>query len=255
MAYAGKAFLCLAMARLVAEEGLHLDVASAGELHTAVTAGVPPARLVMHGNNKSPVELAMALDSGVGRIVVDNLPELGLLGGLVARRPGRRPAEILIRVAPGVDPHTHRRIRTGQGDTKFGLSLAAGQAMEAVLQAVGTPHLLFTGLHAHVGSNLPCARRAQVQALETILDFAVQVREETGLTLENLNLGGAWASASSPRDEITPGGLRRGDHNRPAGGPGPAPPPCAPDAGARAGDRGRGRGDAVFRGHGEGGSN
>lgn len=203
VAYAGKAFLCLAMARLVAEEGLHLDIASAGELHTALIAGIPPARLVMHGNNKSPVELAMALDSGVGRIVVDNLPELGLLGGLVAQRPGRRPQEILIRVAPGVDPHTHRRIRTGQGDTKFGLSLASGQAMEAVLQAVGTPQLLFTGLHAHVGSNLRDAR-AQVQALETILDFAVQVRQATGLTLENLNLGGGLGIRYLPQDEIMP---------------------------------------------------
>jgi diaminopimelate decarboxylase len=201
--YAGKAFLCLAMARLVAEEGLNLDVASAGEMHTALAAGFPPPRLVLHGNNKSAAELQMAVDAGVGRIVVDNLPELDLLGPLVAGRRGGGPQEVLVRVIPGVDPHTHRRIRTGQVDTKFGLSIASGAALEAVSRAIGTPGLLFTGVHAHIGSNLKDAS-AHRQALEALLDFAVQVREETGLNLEELNIGGGLGVRYLPEDEVMP---------------------------------------------------
>jgi diaminopimelate decarboxylase len=201
--YAGKAFLCLAMARLVAEEGLNLDVASGGELYTALQAGFPPEHLVLHGNNKSETELTLALDRGVGRIVVDNLPELGLLAGLLAERPRRAPQEMLLRIAPGVDPHTHRRIRTGQHDTKFGLSPASGDALEAVRRAVGTPGLLFTGLHAHVGSNLRDAT-AHLQAIDILLDFAVQVREETGLNVEDLDVGGGLAIRYLPGDEVMP---------------------------------------------------
>lgn len=201
--YAGKAFLCLDMARLVLEEGLNLDVASAGELHTALVAGVPGTRLVLHGNNKSPAELMMALDAGVRRIVVDSLDEIELLAAILADRPAGPPQEILVRVAPGVDPQTHRRIRTGQSDTKFGLNLASGAALEAVQQAVGTPHLLFTGLHAHVGSNLRDAT-AQLEALQAMLDFAVLVREETGLAVEDLNVGGGLGIRSLPDDRITP---------------------------------------------------
>ncbi|MGH2355651.1 MAG: diaminopimelate decarboxylase [Chloroflexota bacterium] len=199
--YAGKAFLCVAMARLVNEEGLHLDVASAGELHTALVADFPPAGLVLHGNNKSATELAMALDAGVGRIVVDNLPELDLLGRLVAERRRPMPQEVLIRVAPGVDPHTHRRIRTGQADTKFGLTITSGAALEGVKRAVETPGLLFTGVHAHVGSNLRDAE-AHLQALDAVLDFTAEVRQETGLAVEELNLGGGLGIQYLAKDRI-----------------------------------------------------
>ncbi len=203
--YAGKAFLCLAMARLIDAEGLNLDVAAAGELYTALQAGFPPPRLVFHGNNKSLDELRMAVQAGVGRIVVDNLPELELLAGVVAGLPaaGRPPQEILVRVIPGVDPHTHRRIRTGQVDTKFGLSLTSGAALEAVRQAVGTPGLLFTGIHGHVGSNLPDAT-AHLQALDAMLDFAVAIREETGLNIEELNIGGGLGVPYLPEETVLP---------------------------------------------------
>ena len=203
--YAGKAFLCLAMARLVAEEGLNLDVASAGELYTALKADFPPPRLVLHGNNKSGDELQMALDAGVGRIVVDNLQEIETLGALAAQRSqgGAGPQEVLLRVVPGVDPHTHRRIRTGQVDTKFGLSLTSGDALEGVRRIVGSAGLLFTGIHAHVGSNLRDAT-AHLQALEALLDFALQIREETGLNVEELNLGGGLGIRYLPGDEVLP---------------------------------------------------
>ena len=197
--YAGKAFLCAAMARLIHEEGLHLDVASAGELYTALKAGFPVERLVFHGNNKSAEELRMALDAGVGRIVIDSLHELAVLEPLVAARD--RPQEVWLRVAPGVDPHTHRRIRTGQADTKFGLNLASGAAMEGVKEILRLDGLLFTGLHAHIGSNLKDAE-AHVQAIEAVLDLAAAIREETGLAVEELNVGGGLGIRYLPSDEV-----------------------------------------------------
>ena len=185
--YAAKAFLCLAMAQLVHEEGLHLDVASAGELYTALKAGVPGSQLVFHGNNKSVEELRLAIESGVGRIVVDSLHELDLLDQVAPFQ--KRPQEVLVRVAPGVDPHTHRRIRTGQADTKFGFNVASGAALEGVRRVVETHSLLFAGLHCHIGSNL-FETRAHQEAIDVLLDLAVAVREETGLSVEELNIGG-----------------------------------------------------------------
>jgi diaminopimelate decarboxylase len=196
--YATKAFLCLAMAQLVHQEGLHLDVASAGELHTALTAGVPAKELVFHGNNKSVAELRIAIDAGIGRIVVDNFHELDLLDQIAPFQT--RPQEVLLRVAPGVDPHTHRRIRTGQADTKFGFNVASGAALEAVKRVVNTPSLLFNGLHCHIGSNLH-ETQAHLDALEIVLDLAVEVREETGLSVEELNLGGGIGIRYTPTDQ------------------------------------------------------
>jgi len=128
--YAGKAFLVQAMARLVEEEGLSLDVASGGELYTALSADFPATRIKFHGNFKSDDEIIMGLDAGVGRFVVDNFHELRRLNALAAERDRVQP--ILLRVTPGIDPHTHRRIRTGQEDTKFGINISEGAAMEAV---------------------------------------------------------------------------------------------------------------------------
>lgn len=195
--YAAKAFLCIAMAQLVLEEGLHLDVASAGELHTGLRAGLPPADLVFHGNNKSLDEVRQAVESGVGRIVVDNFHELDLLDQVAPLQ--RRPQDVLVRVAPGVDPHTHRRIRTGQADTKFGFGAKSGEALKAVKRIVGTPNLLFTGLHCHIGSNLMDAGAHQ-EAIDVLLDVAVAVREETGLAVEQLNIGGGLGIRYTSQD-------------------------------------------------------
>ena len=196
--YATKAFLCVAMAQLIHQEGLHLDVASAGELYTALKAGVPGSELVFHGNNKSIDELRLAIDSGVGRIVVDSFHELDLLDQVAPFQ--KRPQEVLVRVAPGVDPHTHRRIRTGQADTKFGFNVASGAALEAVQRVVSTPSLLFNGLHCHIGSNL-LETQAHREALDVLLDLAVAVREETGLSVEELNLGGGVGIRYTPDDQ------------------------------------------------------
>ena len=155
VAYATKAFLCKAMARLVHEEGLCLDVATGGELEVALAAGVPAARLVLHGNNKSDAEVARALSVGVGRIVVDSFEEIARLGRLTEElRPGGARPSVLIRVTPGVEAHTHEFVRTGQEDTKFGFSMASGAAARAVaaLELMGGVELV--GVHAHIGSQV-----------------------------------------------------------------------------------------------------
>jgi diaminopimelate decarboxylase len=155
VAYAAKAFFCRAMARLAYEEGMHLDVASGGELHVALSAGVPAEKLVLHGNNKSEEELAAALGSGVGRIVVDSLDEIARLGRLLdspASRPGR--PRVLVRVTPGVEAHTHEFVRTGGEDSKFGFSVASGAAAQAVAALELLPSVELVGVHAHIGSQV-----------------------------------------------------------------------------------------------------
>lgn len=153
VAYASKAFLCRAMARLVAEEGMMVDVSTAGEMHVALAAGVPADRMVLHGNNKSDAELSRALGGGVGRIVVDSFDEIERLERL-APELGRRPA-VMARVTPGIEAHTHEYVMTGQDDSKFGFGLASGAAAEAVsrLRAPSSPVEL-VGIHAHIGSQV-----------------------------------------------------------------------------------------------------
>jgi diaminopimelate decarboxylase len=158
VAYATKAFLCVAMARLAAEEGMWLDVSTGGELHVALRAGVAPERLVLHGNNKSEDELATALRIGVGRIVVDSFDEIDRLEALLSSdaAPAGRP-RLLLRITPGIEVHTHEFVQTGQADSKFGFGLGSGSADRAV-ERVGDLSekglVEFTGLHAHLGSQV-----------------------------------------------------------------------------------------------------
>jgi len=185
VAYATKAFLCVAMARLAHEEGMCLDVSTGGELHVALTAGVPADRLVLHGNNKSTEELAAALSVGVGRIVVDSFDEIDRIEHLVADPPaldgGPEDAEppvrwrprVLVRVTPGVEVHTHEFVRTGQEDSKFGFGLASGAAARAVdrlaaLDAAGVVELV--GVHAHLGSQV-FALEPFAQAIDVLAGF------------------------------------------------------------------------------------
>ncbi len=169
VAYASKAFLCDAMARLAHEEGMHLDVATGGELFVALRAGVPADRLVMHGNNKSDAELAMALDEGVGRIVVDSFDELDRLDA-IATATGSRP-RVLLRITPGVEAHTHEFIATGQDDSKFGFTASSGLATAAVERAIASDSVELVGLHAHIGSQV-FEVGAFARAVEVLADFA-----------------------------------------------------------------------------------
>jgi len=154
VAYATKAFLCLAMARLAHEEGMWLDVSTGGELHVALLAKVPASHLVLHGNNKSDDELARALEAGVGRIVIDSFDEIGRLERLTASPGGIPRQAVMIRVTPGVEAHTHDFVRTGQEDSKFGFGLASGAAAEAVARVRALPGLDLIGIHAHIGSQV-----------------------------------------------------------------------------------------------------
>ncbi len=181
VAYATKAFLCRAMARLVHEEGMHLDVASGGELHVALDAGVPAERLVLHGNNKSELELIRARDAGVGRIVVDSFDELHRLEQLHAV-DGIVP-KVLLRITPGVEAHTHEFVMTGQDDSKFGFGLKVGDAQRAVDRATASPAVELVGIHAHIGSQVFVAGFFE-QAVEALAPFV----NATGLP--ELSIGG-----------------------------------------------------------------
>lgn len=186
-AYASKAFFCLAMARLVHEEGMAIDVSTGGELHVALAAGVPGQRLVLHGNNKTDIELTQALSAGVGRIVVDSFDEIERLERL-ARGRAQRP-QVLVRVTPGIEAHTHEYVRTGQDDSKFGFGLSSGAAAEAVsrLRGDGSPVEL-VGLHAHIGSQV-FALESFEKAVGTLAEFFLP------LGVDELCLGGGLGVA------------------------------------------------------------
>lgn len=179
--YASKAFLCRAMARLVHAEGMGIDVATGGELHVALAAGVPADRLVLHGNNKSDRELAMALDAGVGRVVIDNFEEFERIESFVAG--GVPPPKVLIRITPGVEAHTHEFISTGQDDSKFGFTVSNGTAATAVDRARRSSSLELVGIHAHIGSQVFRAD-SFAAALEVIASFSEP------LSLPELSIGG-----------------------------------------------------------------
>jgi diaminopimelate decarboxylase len=167
VAYASKAFLCRAMAALADQEGMHLDVATGGELHVALAAGVAPEHLVLHGNNKSVEELAGARRLGV-RVVVDSFDELDRLEHLFAT--DGVVARVLVRVTPGVEAHTHEYVMTGQVDSKFGFGLDSGDAGRAVARIDRSPAMELVGVHAHIGSQIFLVRSFE-KAVETLADF------------------------------------------------------------------------------------
>lgn len=185
--FAGKALLTLAVARIVAEESYGLDVASLGELYVALRAGFPTERLALHGNNKSREELEAAISASIGHIVLDNFQELALLAEITDERQTTIP--VMVRVAPGVDPRTHRLIRTGQADTKFGFNITNGAAMEAVRQVLAAPGLVFRGIHCHVGSQL-LETETHEEAATLMADLLQNIHAQTGAEVEAINIGG-----------------------------------------------------------------
>lgn len=189
VAFASKAFSCKEIYRIVGEEGLGIDVVSGGELYTALKAGFPAEKIIFHGNNKTASELSLAIENGVGRIVVDNLTELELLDAL-AKSVGKK-VNIMFRIKPGIDAHTHDFVKTGQIDSKFGLALETGEAMEAVKAALLCKNLILSGVHCHIGSQIFDVDPF-VLAAEVMMDFIGSVKKETGHTLYELNLGGGF---------------------------------------------------------------
>ena len=186
VAYATKAFLCTEMARLAYSEGMHLDVATGGELHVALSAGVPADRLVLHGNNKSMPELAAALEAGVGRIVVDSFDELDRLDELHAAH-GVCP-KVLLRLTPGIKAETHEFVATGHDDTKFGFTVSTGAADAAIERARASSSVELVGVHAHIGS--------QVFALSSLeRTVAVIAEAAAGYDLPEMSVGGGLGVA------------------------------------------------------------
>jgi diaminopimelate decarboxylase len=185
--YATKACLTTALCRLMQQEGLPLDTASAGELFTALQAGFPAEKIYLHGNFKSTLELEMALDAKVRRVVVDSEPELEELNALAVRRGW--VADVLLRITPAVDPHTHEYIQTGKVDTKFGLGIGTGAAMRGVKRALSLKNLRLHGFHSHIGSQILDAHFFEMGA-ELAVAFIKAVAEETDFEAKELNLGG-----------------------------------------------------------------
>lgn len=188
--YACKAFVNTSLVKLFQEEGLGLDAVSAGEFMIARSAGFPLDRVYLHGNNKTPQELEMAVSQGVGRIVVDSFYELDLLDGIAAAQ-GKK-ASILLRLSPGIDPHTHAKTTTGIIDSKFGFPIATGQAEEAVAAALQRGHLDLVGLHSHLGSPI-FEMEPYADALEVLFEFIQSMEDRYGLVLRELSPGGGYA--------------------------------------------------------------
>jgi diaminopimelate decarboxylase len=187
--YASKAFCCKEMCRICDEEKMGLDVVSGGELFTAIQAGFPMGKVIFHGNNKTYDELLMAVQNNVGRIIVDNFTELEILEEIAKEKNITVP--VLLRIKPGIEVHTHEFVRTGQIDSKFGFALETGEAMEAVARTLNAKFLELRGVHCHIGSQVfeidPFKLASSVMA-----KFIRQIRDETGVEMKELNLGGGF---------------------------------------------------------------
>ncbi|MGW6401575.1 diaminopimelate decarboxylase [Streptomyces sp. NPDC055134] len=196
--YAGKAFLSRAVVRWLHEEGLNLDVCSGGELATALSAGMPPARIAFHGNNKSEEEIEQAVEFGVGRIVLDSFQEIVRVSHIAERLGKRQPVQI--RVTVGVEAHTHEFIATAHEDQKFGIALAGGQAAEAVRRALKLDGLELIGIHSHIGSQIFDMAGFEVAA-RRVVSLLAEVRDEHGVELPEIDLGGGLGIAYTSDDD------------------------------------------------------
>ncbi|MCX4696448.1 diaminopimelate decarboxylase [Streptomyces sp. NBC_01408] len=192
--YAAKAFLSRAMVRWVQEEGLGLDVCSAGELELAVTAGFPPGQIVLHGNAKSPRDIEAALRLGVGRIVIDSASEIARIAAALGPRERQK---VMLRVVPGISAGGHDKIRTGTDGQKFGLSLTDGGAQHAVARILGQPQLELTGLHCHIGSQITEVKPYLV-ALRRMVGLMARIRDAHGVVLPELDMGGGHGIGYRP---------------------------------------------------------
>lgn len=199
--YASKALSCKELCRIAKEENIGLDVVSGGEIYTALQAGFPMEKVHFHGNNKTADEIRFAIESKVGKFVVDNLYELELLDK-IAGEMGEK-VNISFRIKPGVDAHTHNFIRTGQIDSKFGFALETGEAFEAVKEAIKLENVSLKELHCHIGSQI-FDIDPFVTAAEIMMDFIGKIKNELGVTISELNLGGGFGIMYTSKDEPVP---------------------------------------------------
>ncbi|MCH5349437.1 MAG: diaminopimelate decarboxylase [Oscillospiraceae bacterium] len=199
--YASKAFCCKAMCRIMMDEGIGLDVVSEGELFTASSVGFPMDKVCFHGNNKTDEELSLAIRYGVGRIIVDNIYELERLNRL-AGESGKK-VNIMYRIKPGIDAHTHDFIRTGQIDSKFGFALETGEAFDAVRKTLEMENVDLVGLHCHIGSQI-FDIDPFVLAAEVMMNFIAKIKDELGFDVKELNLGGGFGIKYTDDDTPVP---------------------------------------------------
>jgi diaminopimelate decarboxylase len=195
--FASKALCCMATCRLAYDEGMGVDVVSAGEIHTALRAGIPAHALMLHGSNKTKEELTLAIEAGVGRLVVDNAFDLEMLDDLTRER--RTPVDVLLRLSPGIEPHTHKAITTGGVDSKFGFGIQDGTARDAVRRALEIPGLRLRGLHCHIGSQVLELRPFELAA-RSMVEFAAWMTHELRVPVEELDLGGGLGIRYLPTD-------------------------------------------------------
>lgn len=196
--YASKAASFKQIYRIMAEEGMGVDVVSSGELYTALAAGFPAERIHFHGNCKTDADIAYGVASGIGCFIADNREELLALEKTAAGA-GVTQA-ILLRVTPGIDPHTYEAVSTGKVDSKFGAAVETGQAMELVKLALAQPHLKLLGLHCHVGSQV-FGEDVYQRTIDIMAAFLAEIRDETGAVLAELNLGGGYGVRYTEEDE------------------------------------------------------
>jgi diaminopimelate decarboxylase len=201
VAYASKAFSSIAILQVIKQEGLSVDVVSEGELYTALQAGIAPAKIHLHGNNKSPRELEMAIEHNIGCIVVDNFYEIELLTGILQEH--KKTIDVIIRVTPGIKSNTHQYIMTGNEDSKFGFDLHNGQADEAFNLLNESPFVNFKGLHCHIGSQIFDTDRF-VSATNILFNKLADWKKDFGYIPEVLNLGGGFGIRYTEDDQPIP---------------------------------------------------
>lgn len=199
--YASKAFCCKQMCRIANEEGLGIDVVSGGELYTAISSGFPSERIYFHGNNKSEDELEMAVDNHVGCVIIDNEEELLILDEICRNKS--KKMRVMFRVKPGVEAHTHEFIKTGQEDSKFGVSLENGEAFELLKKAYALQNVEVVGVHCHIGSQIFDLSPFELAA-QRMMGLIIRVKEELGQTLQQLNLGGGFGIRYEDADDPIP---------------------------------------------------
>ena len=195
--YASKALCFTEMYRIANEEGMGIDCVSSGELYTAKRAGFPAERIYFHGNNKTDADIAFAMDMGVGRIVVDNVDELLAVSAEAVRR--NITQGILLRITPGIDPHTHRAVVTGNVDSKFGSAIVTGQALQIVKEAINAKNIDLVGLHCHIGSQIFDIEPFS-DAADIMVRFIAEIKDTLGFEIRELNLGGGLGVAYTEDD-------------------------------------------------------
>ena len=196
--YANKALCTLFTCRIAKEEGLGMDVVSGGELYTAIKADFPMEKICFHGNNKTPDELLMAVENNVGHVVVDNIFELELLND-IAKKAGK-VQNIMFRIKPGVDAHTHSFVQTGQIDSKFGVALENGEAFDIIKHATTLENVKVTGIHCHIGSQI-FEIAPFIKAADVMMNFIGDLKDKLSVEIEELNLGGGYGIMYTEKDD------------------------------------------------------